>query len=79
VKSRLEAELERVLGRPIRLRLERSESAPVASDAAKAAAHLDLVSSDPLVQKVVELFEARPVRIEPAATETPTLDEPPKE
>jgi DNA polymerase-3 subunit gamma/tau len=79
VKSRLEAELLRVLGRPIRVRLERSESAPVASDAAKAAAQLDLVSSDPLVQKVVELFEARPVRIEPAATETPALDEPPKE
>jgi DNA polymerase-3 subunit gamma/tau len=59
-KSRIESALQSVLGRTVSLRIERVVSeAPVVS-----VPHPGELSDDPLVQRVVELFEARPVRIE---------------
>ncbi|MBX6315254.1 MAG: DNA polymerase III subunit gamma/tau [Isosphaeraceae bacterium] len=58
-RAKIEAALLDLLGRPLTVRFERE--APPATPAPARAADL---ASDPLVQKVVELLEARPIHLE---------------
>jgi DNA polymerase-3 subunit gamma/tau len=60
-RTRLESALKTLLGRPLTLRIERPQSGPVVAAAIRPEETLE----DPFVQRVVELFEARPVRVEP--------------
>ncbi|WP_406696945.1 DNA polymerase III subunit gamma/tau [Singulisphaera sp. Ch08] len=65
-QAKIEEALESLLHRPVRLRFERS-SQEVASASPTVVAEPtrhDEVSDDPMVRKVVELFEARPVLME---------------
>ena len=65
-RAKVEQALQRLLKRPIAFRFERvaegSEAAPGAT--ATPARRRDEHESDPLVRKVVELFEARPLHLE---------------
>ena len=63
VRARIESALKAVLGRPASLRFERAGGEPGPAPAAPPAQGDDL-ADDPLVRKVVDLFEARRVHVE---------------
>jgi hypothetical protein len=76
-KTKIEHALERLLHRPVSIRFERvaEEAAPVVSSATLGPSRRDELAGDPMVQRVVELFEARPIQVEveeepPAAAST---------
>ncbi len=68
--------LQRLVQRPITLKFDRSTDTEVvpADNRTTEARRADAVSSDPMIQKVVELFEARSLQLdygdEPASDET---------
>jgi DNA polymerase-3 subunit gamma/tau len=65
-KDKIEQCLHRLLRRPVTVRYERS-TGPRPEDAASAPAGgqaLDVLAADPLIQQVIELFEARPFHVE---------------
>jgi len=65
-RTRIESSLSRLLHRTVSIRFERSteeEPPPVISPSSIAARRDDL-AGDPMIQKVVELFEARPLHLE---------------
>jgi len=64
--AKIEQNLQRLIHRPVNVKYERSpESEDVAPDARQPdARRADALSSDPMVQKVVELFEARSLQLE---------------
>jgi DNA polymerase-3 subunit gamma/tau len=66
-RSRIEEILTRLLHRPMTLRFDRAaaEKGPASPATATASRRRPDLESDPLVRKVVELFEARPVHWEP--------------
>jgi DNA polymerase-3 subunit gamma/tau len=61
VRTRIEAALARWLQRPVSIRFDRAAEEP---EAPSRAARNDSLRDDPLVRQVVEIFEARPVRVE---------------
>jgi DNA polymerase-3 subunit gamma/tau len=65
-RSRIEEGLRRLLHRPVTLRFDRAAegAGTPSSTPAKAPRRRHQMEEDPLVQKVVELFEARPVHLE---------------
>ncbi len=64
--EKIEQSLQRLIHRPVNVKYERSpEVENVAPDARQPEARrADALSSDPMVQKVVELFEARSLQLE---------------
>jgi len=64
--ERIEKALEEVLERPMSLRFDRTTESTSNAGAPPPAAQTrrEEVSEDPMVQKVVELFEARPIHLE---------------
>lgn len=73
-RARIEEALESLLNRPVRLRFEHSSTEATSAAPAPVAAHTrhDEVAEDPMVRKVVELFEARPVLMEAEEDLTPS-------
>jgi DNA polymerase-3 subunit gamma/tau len=73
VRARIEQVLQNFLHRPVMVRFERSEgegagpssdSSPSPSAPSASARRRDELEGDPMVRKVVELFEARPWHLE---------------
>jgi DNA polymerase-3 subunit gamma/tau len=65
VRFRIEARLSQWLRRPVTVRFDRSaEIAPSVNRVAVAAARDATLKDDPMIKQVVELFEARAVRVE---------------
>jgi DNA polymerase-3 subunit gamma/tau len=65
-KDRIEQCLQRLLRRPVTVRYETATS-PRPEDTAPEPAGgraTDVLSADPMIQQVIELFEARPVHVE---------------
>jgi DNA polymerase-3 subunit gamma/tau len=67
-RARIEAELRTLTGRPATIQFRRAEP-PAKAATPPAPARTDELASDPLVQKMVQLFEARPVHVEYEADE----------
>jgi hypothetical protein len=69
-RARIEKELRKLLDRPVTLRFERAEDAgagtnpPALSPPAQTPRRPGAPDAEPVVQKVVQLFEARPVHME---------------
>lgn len=65
-REKIEQTLGQLLGRPVRIQFERSseEAHPAATPEPAAPVRRDGLADDPMIQKVVELFEARPVHLE---------------
>ncbi|MHC5537814.1 DNA polymerase III subunit gamma/tau [Singulisphaera rosea] len=65
-REKIEQTLGQLLGRPVRIQFERSseDSHPGATPEPVAPVRRDGLADDPMIQKVVELFEARPVHLE---------------
>ena len=63
-RAKIEAGLASVLGRPATFRFERVESSAAARDDETPPPRPDELALDPMVQKVIELFEARPHFVE---------------
>jgi DNA polymerase III subunit gamma/tau len=67
-RARIEQVLQGLLHRPVSLRFERTDDddigASAPSHAASTSRRRDEVEADPMVRKVVELFEARPLHVE---------------
>jgi DNA polymerase-3 subunit gamma/tau len=65
-RASIEQALEHLLRRPVALRFQRAaeEAAAAPPPTAPPAKRREEVAEDPMVQKVVELFEARPVHVE---------------
>jgi DNA polymerase-3 subunit gamma/tau len=64
-RSKIEQALEGLLKRPVTLRFERGAEDPATVAPPNAGqARSEELAGDPLVQKVIQLFEARPVRME---------------
>jgi DNA polymerase-3 subunit gamma/tau len=69
-QGQIEARLRTLLGRSVSIRFRR-EAAPASNGEAEPkgrslpSVHPDVLAADPLVQDVLKLFEARPVRVEP--------------
>ncbi len=64
--EKIESALHQLLSRRVTLRFEQTaeEEAPVAPVAPSIAVRRDELAGDPMIQKLVELFEARPVHLE---------------
>jgi DNA polymerase-3 subunit gamma/tau len=65
-RARIEASLQALLERPVSVRFDRAETdeLPPPAPAPAAPARVDELAADPLVRQVVELFEARRVRVD---------------
>jgi DNA polymerase-3 subunit gamma/tau len=65
-QAKIEQALEGLLGRPVTLRFDRATESTSSEDAPAVAAssRRDEAADDPMVRKVIELFEARPVHLE---------------
>ncbi len=65
-RARIEQALQRLLHRPVSVRFDRSAEAGPRESPAQAATpdRRGDLAGDPMVQKVVELFEARPLHLE---------------
>jgi DNA polymerase-3 subunit gamma/tau len=63
-RGRIEAALRSVLGRPVTFQLNRPPQAEAPATASAAAERRDEVANEPIVRKLVELFDARVVRID---------------
>ena len=65
VRTRIEARLSQWLGRPITVRIDRPpEEAPQPSRTAQAMSRDEALKDDPMIKQIVDLFEARAVRID---------------
>ncbi len=65
VRARIEAKLAQWLGRPVSIRFDRPrEEPPTPAGPGSAFSRDETLKDDPIVKKVVELFEARAVRVE---------------
>lgn len=64
--EKIEGTLAQLLSRPVRLKFETSteEPASAAPPPPSASARRDELAGDPMIQKIVELFEARPIHLE---------------
>jgi DNA polymerase-3 subunit gamma/tau len=73
-QAKIEQALESLLSRPVTLRFERAAESASTEDASAVAApsRRDEASDDPMVRKVIELFEARPVHLEAEEDLTPS-------
>src|SRR6185312_12988654 len=65
-RGKIEEALGRLLRRTVRLRFQRSAEAdkPAAAEAPASPGRGDGLAEDPMVRKIVELFDARPIHLE---------------
>ena len=76
-RSKIEEALHRLLHRPVQVRFVRSAEPdkPVTPAPTRSPSRGEEIAGDPMVQKVVELFEARPIHMEMDEDSPPLRDE----
>ncbi|MDR3638279.1 MAG: DNA polymerase III subunit gamma/tau, partial [Isosphaeraceae bacterium] len=74
-REKIEQAFQRLLHRPVRVRFVRSAEGEKPATPAPSANRGEELSGDPMIQKVVELFEARPIHLELDEEGPPPLGE----